>query len=707
MLDFLKSKLTGPVNIKALTDSNMMHPVKNPLFFLTLPRTKIDYKKDIGTGIGSSSVMAPVQWIQRAFPEAPLKISKITNDGKETVEGHPLIEIINKPNPFYSGISLWWASIFSWITTGNVYWLIERNSLNKPLRLWHTAPWLIKIKFPEDGSEFLTGYEYTPRGEKKPLDIEDVFHIKHGIDPDNPRLGISPIHACLREIWNDDESSNFVASLLRNSGVPGMVLSPDSDTAPEQGDVDTVKQYMKEMFSGDNRGEPLVMSGKTKVHEFGFDPQKLDLSSVRNTTEERVCANLGIPAAVVGFGSGLEQTKVGATMKELRELAWINGIMPIQRIFADEITRSLLPMFEENPEQFVVEFDLSGVAALDDDMDKKYERSKVGVLGGFVEVAEARAMVGLDVREGDRIFLRPANSFETPTPQKAIKTNGKVVKMEIAKPKEETTPTEQRVIDDAPRRRPSRDQVNLIRRLEELERSQAEPFAKELTRVFDDLGKIVSEVAEERLKTFANAETKDPESDSELIASLVDFGPVREVMRAAYSALFDKVVRSTFEESNTALGLSVNLPDPIAIRVAETGGRRLGLIDLRKQTRDRLFTTIAEAREQGLGVPAIARRIREDIPKGPWSSVQVRSRIIARTETKFAQNQSMIEYSKASGAQHAMVFDARLGATDAECEALDGTIVTMAEAEQLMESEHPNGTRSFTPWYEEVGEATG
>lgn len=712
MLDFLKGKLTGNFELKSLTEGSIRHPATNPVFLWTLPRTKIDYKKEVGTGIGSSSVMAPIQWIQRAFPEAPLTVYKLKNDIREKVPLHPLIQLINTPNPYYSGIALWWASIFSWITTGNVYWLIERNMAGKPVKLWWVAPWLIKPLFPKDGSEFLTGYEYSAGNQKQKLNIEDVFHIKHGIDPNNPRLGISPLYSCMREIWNDDEASNFVAALLRNSGVPGMIISPDSDNPAEASDVDVTKAYFKEMFSGDKRGEPLVMGGKTKVDQFGFSPDKMDLSSVRDVTEERVCAALGIPAAVVGFGTGLQQTKVGATMKELRELAWINGIRPIQTIFAYEIERTLLPLFESNPTQYEVDFDISNVAALDDDLDKKFLRGQMGVAGGFMEVAEAREMVGLDVRDEDHIYLRPASSFETPAPMKGARIeDGKIIRMKALK---QPTPAEGRAIADAPRRRPSRDQVRLIRRLDELQRKQSEAFAKNLTRVFDNLGKAVAEVAMQVLKSAA-FEQKDfteldllaADTDAGKIAQLVDLDPIKRALEDEYVAAFDQIAHSTFSEANSALGLGVNLPDPVARRIVATGGRRLGLIDLRGQVKNNLFRTITEARSQGLGPDAIARLIREDIPKGPWTSVEIRSRIISHTETKFAQNQSMIEYSKTSGATHMMIFDNRTGFDDEECSALDGVIVSIAEAESLMDDEHPNGTRSATPIYESIDEQTG
>ena len=50
----------------------------------------------------------------------------------------------------------------------------------------------------------------------------------------------------------------------------------------------------------------------------------------------------------------------------------------------------------------------------------------------------------------------------------------------------------------------------------------------------------------------------------------------------------------------------------------------------------------------------------------------------------------------------AMVFDARIGDTDEVCEDLNGRIVSLAWAQALVGEEHPNGTRSFTPWFEEI-----
>jgi hypothetical protein len=50
-----------------------------------------------------------------------------------------------------------------------------------------------------------------------------------------------------------------------------------------------------------------------------------------------------------------------------------------------------------------------------------------------------------------------------------------------------------------------------------------------------------------------------------------------------------------------------------------------------------------------------------------------------------------------TGVEMMMIHDNRSGFNDEVCMAMDGRVVTIAEAEQLMADEHPNGTRSATP----------
>jgi hypothetical protein len=195
-------------------------------------------------------------------------------------------------------------------------------------------------------------------------------------------------------------------------GVPSVIISPSSndvDISQEQAKV--IKEKFTQSFAGDNRGQALVMTGSTKVDTFGFDPKQLSLSDIRNISEERVCACLGIPAAVVGFGSGLEATKVGATMTAMIKLAWTGNIIPSQRIIAQVITKQLLIDFDDNDDLDVV-FDNSRIVALQEDKSEKIRRLTDGVKSGWVRISEVRQAEGLPIDESDEIYLRPLNLVE-------------------------------------------------------------------------------------------------------------------------------------------------------------------------------------------------------------------------------------------------------------------------------------------------------
>jgi hypothetical protein len=171
-----------------------------------------------------------------------------------------------------------------------------------------------------------------------------------------------------------------------------------------------------------------------------------------------------------------------------------------------------------------------------------------------------------------------------------------------------------------------------------------------------------------------------------------------KVLADSYGGHFLGVARSTYTALAAELGLGVMLDDWTEQAILKTAGRRLGLIDLEVETRNAMFEALADARAEGLGVEQMVERIADEIAAGPWSSAEVRARVIARTETKYAQNYSSLEAYRASDTvTDVLIFDAQLGPTDEECEALNGETVSLEEALRLMETEHPNGTRSFAP----------
>ena len=696
--------------VSRMIERNMQHPQARGFMF-NIPRTNFDYAKEVGTGLGSNVIMAPVQWIMRTFPEAPVMIKKIDNKGsskKERLQDHALLGLINKPNPFYTGEILWMATLLSWSIQGNAYWLKMRNEQKKVVELWYAPHWMMTpMGHPTDRTIFIDHYKYNPGG-GMPIKLlpEDVVHFRFGLDPENVRQGLSQLNCVIREVFTDDEAANFSASLLRNAGVPSIVISPENEGMNiRDEDVKEIKEKFRHSFTGDKRGDALVMSGPTKVDQFGFNPQEMELGGIRDISEERVCAALGIPPAVVGFGAGLQTAKVGATMIQLIRLAWTGNIVPSQRILKGVLQNQLLIDFEPNPERFEVGFDNSEVQALQEDRDKLAKRLDIGVKGGWIRVSEAREQTGLEVEENDKVYLRPLNVIETKNYPGFPRDPGLVQDGEGGW--RFKTALEERLAETADRKRPSRAQFRLAREFEIdiekfLKRFRAEVL-KELEAFGEELETIALEVLQPKAapaslisKKSAGGDYKaGPEDiiDAEMIMSEISFSSREAFLKNVYKNNYTRIMKATVKRVNAVMDLAISIPEPREAEIIAAGSKRMELLKLRQSTKKRLIRELARGREEGEAVAQLARRIRDFVPSGRWSSPKVRANIIARMETVQAQRMAAAETYKEGGVTHVLILDSRKGSFDDDCDALDGTVVTLQEGEALMDDEHPNGTR--------------
>lgn len=402
-------------------------------------RSDYPFRRDIGDGLDSNVIMAPVNWISRNFTEAETvvqrrdRVDRIDEMGKplppefrwRITPDHPLEILFAEPNDFYEGDMLWKATLVSLLLDGNGYWRKVRNRFGDVIQLWYLPHFLVEPRWPHDGSEFISHYEYRPFGIAEPIRIpvRDMVHYRYGgLDPaSRSRKGLSPIKPLLREVFTDEEASNFSAQILRNMGVPGGIISPkDATLLPGDAEVERLKERMKTKFSGDQRGDWLVFGAPTDVKQFGFDPNALNLTSLRDIAEERVCAALGIPAAIVGFGSGLQQTKVGATQHVNKQLAWNACLIPMQNTIRRQATRQLVGDFQSQTRRFRVWFDRSGVAAFEEEQTERARRAALLAEKGIVRVDRAQEMAGVEVDPTQDVYLRPTNTV-------AVKPDGTVV----------------------------------------------------------------------------------------------------------------------------------------------------------------------------------------------------------------------------------------------------------------------------------------
>ncbi len=383
---------------------------------------RIDYATTVGDGLASSVVSAALCWLMRTFPEAPTALQRLEGEQWRTIKrSTPYVRLLTQPNPFYEGRILWMATIVD-LAFGEAYWLKRRNSIGDVIELWWTPRALMTPIAPADGSEFISHYDYRPGGELFHVDPRNVVHFRFGLDPHNIRRGFSPLAAVMREIYTDEQACNFTAAILRNLGIIGCVISPkEKGPRLDSAAVKEVRDYIRTNFTGTRRGETLALGSPIDVQLLQYNLQGFDVGPIRDIAEERVCAALGIPAAVIGFGTGLQQTKLGATMREMSRLAWSQCLAPLQKIAASELDRALLPDFYSEVDGFRTLFDMSEVRAVWEDETDKASRMSQLFTSGVLRRSEVRAEIGYSTEPADDLFVLPTNvaAEGAPTPEPA------------------------------------------------------------------------------------------------------------------------------------------------------------------------------------------------------------------------------------------------------------------------------------------------
>lgn len=403
---------------------------------LIYSRTRFNYKADVGDPLSSSIVSALVGWVARNFPEAPLKIVRIEADGRQTpvppamIGPGRLITLLERPNPAYSGPVQWAATLVDYIV-GNAYWLKVRAAPVTPsdpgrvIALWWLPAIMIEPRWdPADPTSFIDFYEYTVDGRRYRLEVDDVVHFRNGIDPHNVRKGLGALGSLYRELYTDNEAAALTAALMRNLGVPGVIIAPaNTNTGPARQKPEAIKSKFDETFGGDGRGGTMVLTRPTEVKILSWSPEQMNLRELRRIPEERASAVIGVPAGVVGLGAGLDRNTF-SNYGEANVAAYTQGVITLQRNIAAELETQLLDEFANLDDGYDVAFDWTKVMAMTAFFEALWKRELDAVKAGVSTRADWKRAVGRspDPNGLDDVYIMPNNYTFIPANPDAPRT---------------------------------------------------------------------------------------------------------------------------------------------------------------------------------------------------------------------------------------------------------------------------------------------
>src|SRR3990167_7471623 len=147
------------------------------------------------------------------------------------VYDHPILTLLNKPNPYMSRAGLWSTIIMDRDLAGNAYLLKARRDRDNNVQvLGRLRPDGVQV-VPNDKqapTQGIAGYLYRDGAAGAEIAANDIIHFKtrHPLDD---LYGMPPLMALSGRVDIDNYMKDFVKSFFQNAGVPSGVLKEGLD----------------------------------------------------------------------------------------------------------------------------------------------------------------------------------------------------------------------------------------------------------------------------------------------------------------------------------------------------------------------------------------------------------------------------------------------------------------------------------------------
>jgi SPP1 gp7 family putative phage head morphogenesis protein len=413
-------------------------------------------------------------------------------------------------------------------------------------------------------------------------------------------------------------------------------------------EADEIREKWRAKFSpmlGGNMSDIAVLDENADFEILGARLNELQSEELRSVAESRICMVFGVPPLVIYAYIGMLRS-IQSNLREAWQQFWDSTLTPEYKAARQWLTSRLLTEFESDElvlgERVRCQWDMSQVAAMQDDVDAVHQRARENYIAGGITRNEYRAIIGLpaDDQRGDEYSTQPA-----PAPAS----------------------------DGAPKRLPAPDRKRFTPMLTKDEVDQIEGNREKIA------GKAQIKVESYITKEYEQAAGRLKESGSvdETIAGTDDGAGIQKVMTPYYKMS----LRAAYEDADMLLaefdvGVSFNLSNP---RVQDTLGLLLTQVrGITDTTREELRAIIGAGLQDGKSTEQIAAAIRADAPE----IGKRRSMVIARTETAKAYTNGALLAYEDTGVVEMVEWNATLdNRTSDVCERLHGKRISLAEAQ--------------------------
>jgi HK97 family phage portal protein len=253
------------------------------------------------------------------------------------IEDHPLLDLLDAPNPFMGENALMKLIASYWLMVGDVFVVLNLDDRGLPAEAFPVPPTWVQ-EYPSKNRPY---FKVTINGATYTIPQDQMLWMRE-IDPANPYGNGTGIGGAVSdELDTDENAAKFVSSYFYNRAMPDMIVSL-AGAKPE------TLARAKEKFENSYRGfekayRTAWTSGDLTVERLDTSFSDMDLVELRRFEREIVLQTFGLSPEMVGVLDNSNR----ASIQEARAMFAENVLTPLLDAIKSELQRTLVPFYDE------------------------------------------------------------------------------------------------------------------------------------------------------------------------------------------------------------------------------------------------------------------------------------------------------------------------------------------------------------------------
>jgi len=334
------------------------------------------------------------------------KIPLILKKGDDIIESHPILELLNKPNPTTTGNDFIESLIICKLLTGNAYIQAKYQDTEDSLENIKKPPVFLKVLNPmsmtiKGNNDKVILYEYEYGNGKKIMfrcslfGDSNILHLKE-YNPTNSYYGQAPLFSCGIQTQVFNAISDFNYNYIKNNAKLDGFVNVNADLSNEQ--RQNLEKAFNDNFSGSKKaGKTLVTSGGELSYTPLGSTKEMDFINATKLNAQLIAQAFGVPYDLINT----EQAKYD-NLEKAKELLWDNQVKPQLEDLIRSLNNWLCPRYGEGLSLWYDETKVQAVQTKKDRYRQSLESTN------FMTINEKRKAIGLDPYDSemaDQLFL--------------------------------------------------------------------------------------------------------------------------------------------------------------------------------------------------------------------------------------------------------------------------------------------------------------